>query len=181
MRREPEGADPDEESRIRRHAPLVYAVLKRLAAPPSLREDLLQEGFLGLLEALRGYDPTRGARFSTYAVPRIWGRMRHLARRAARLAAREEIRAPEFWAGLMDPVERLHARADWEAAFGVLSPEEATLVRLHLFNRVPETKLAQVLGVSQSTVSRRLRRALLTLHQQLTATCAQSKPGPNRH
>lgn len=38
-------------------------------------EDLIGEGFLGLLDAARSYDVSKGTRFSTYAVCRIRGRM----------------------------------------------------------------------------------------------------------
>lgn len=54
---------------------LVYRVMARLA--PFLahvpREDLIQEGILGLIEALERFDPDRGTRLSTWAVPYIHG------------------------------------------------------------------------------------------------------------
>ncbi len=34
-------------------------------------DDLVQEGFVGLLKAIEGFDPSRGFKFSTYAVPWI--------------------------------------------------------------------------------------------------------------
>ena len=50
------------------HAPLVkriaYHLMSRL--PPSVQQDdLVQAGMIGLLEALRNYDPTQGASFQT--------------------------------------------------------------------------------------------------------------------
>ncbi len=39
-------------------------------------EDLLQIGYIGLLKAVRGFDPERGLAFSTYAVPVITGEIK---------------------------------------------------------------------------------------------------------
>ncbi len=54
---------------------LVALVANPVAARAALdRDDLFQEGVLGLLEAVRRFDPARGARFATFALP--WIRMR---------------------------------------------------------------------------------------------------------
>ncbi len=42
-------------------------ILPNLKKMPHLREDLLQEGYFGLVEAVKRYDNTRNTRFSTYA------------------------------------------------------------------------------------------------------------------
>jgi RNA polymerase primary sigma factor len=51
---------------------LVHAVIKTCyrSASPSVKEELVQEGSLGLLRAAELFDPARGLRFSTYAT--IW-------------------------------------------------------------------------------------------------------------
>lgn len=175
------GPEPDEEGQVRRHAPLVYGLLGRVPHPPELRDDLLQEGFLGLVEALRGFDRARGTRFSTYAIPRIWGRMRHLLRSGARRFQHEETRDSEFWAAVADPLDRFASEVSLEAALRGLEPDQAALLRRRLFEGLDERRLAEALGVSQSTVSRRLKRALMNLHQQLTGPSAQSNPGRDRH
>jgi RNA polymerase sigma-32 factor len=55
-----------------KHRPLVAAMAKRYGRPGAPREDLLNEGFVGLLDAAGRFDPERGTRFSTYA--RWWVR-----------------------------------------------------------------------------------------------------------
>tara|TARA_R110002110_G_scaffold64294_12_gene177834 strand:- start:577 stop:1287 length:711 start_codon:yes stop_codon:yes gene_type:complete len=59
-----------------RHAPLVKRIAHHLLArlPSSvLVDDLIQSGMIGLLEAARKYDPSKGASFETYAGIRIRG------------------------------------------------------------------------------------------------------------
>ena len=63
---------------IRRHAPLVKRIAYHLSARlPSgvLLDDLIQSGMIGLLEAARRYDASKGASFETYAGIRIRGAM----------------------------------------------------------------------------------------------------------
>lgn len=61
---------------VERHAPLVKRIAHHLLArlPSSvLVDDLVQSGMIGLLEAARKYDPSKGASFETYAGIRIRG------------------------------------------------------------------------------------------------------------
>lgn len=53
------------------HLGLVIWLAAQLVPDDTLREDAVQAGYVGLLEALRRFDPTRGTSFSSYAVPWI--------------------------------------------------------------------------------------------------------------
>jgi RNA polymerase sigma factor for flagellar operon FliA len=66
------------EELILAHMGLVKQVLGRVAAhlPPYVdREDLLEAGMMGLVEAAGRFDPERKVKFSTYAATRIRGAM----------------------------------------------------------------------------------------------------------
>ena len=52
---------------IRQHEGLVHVVLRRQARGGVAYEDLLQEGRIGLWQAVLHFDPHRGVAFSTYA------------------------------------------------------------------------------------------------------------------
>ena len=73
-----EGADNEKEEKlIREHAGLVKSVALRLSyACDEELDDLIQIGYIGLIKAARRFEPERGFRFSTYAVPMIAGEIR---------------------------------------------------------------------------------------------------------
>ena len=59
-----------------KYVPLVRNVATRMAMgfPRSVElSDLISTGVIGLVEAFKNYDPDRGVKFETYAVPRIRG------------------------------------------------------------------------------------------------------------
>ena len=60
--------------------PLVAAIARRYQNCGLAQEDMIQLGSIGLLQALRRFDPTRGLCFSTYAVPLIAGEIRRFLR-----------------------------------------------------------------------------------------------------
>ena len=60
---------------IRRHAGLAMYIAKRFAGRAELA-DLYQAGCVGLVRAMRTYDPTRQTAFTTYAVPLIISEIR---------------------------------------------------------------------------------------------------------
>lgn len=55
-------------------------------------EELVQEGFLGLLDAARRFDASRGVAFSTFAYPRILGAIDDYLRRLDTLPSRQRQR-----------------------------------------------------------------------------------------
>ena len=59
---------------------LAASVAMRFRGRGADQEDLVQIGSIGLLKAVRSFDPTRGFAFSTYAVPLIIGEIRRFLR-----------------------------------------------------------------------------------------------------
>ncbi len=59
---------------------LVHAFAKRYAGRGVEYDDLYGAGCVGLVKAAKGFDPSRGCAFSTYAVPVIVGEMKRLFR-----------------------------------------------------------------------------------------------------
>ncbi len=69
---------PDKEQLVVQYAPLVKRIAHHLMArlPASvLVDDLIQNGMLGLLDAIHRFEDDQGAQFETYAVQRIRGAM----------------------------------------------------------------------------------------------------------
>jgi len=80
-----EVTDADVEQAVMQHATLVKRIAFHLKArlPASVQtEDLYQAGMIGLIEAVRNYDRSLGAKFETYAGIRIRGSMLDELRRS---------------------------------------------------------------------------------------------------
>jgi RNA polymerase sigma-B factor len=83
---------------FRRFLPLARKLASRYANPHEPQEDLVQVASIGLLGAINRFDPDRGVRFSTFAVPTILGELKrhfrntgwsvHVPRGAQELALR---------------------------------------------------------------------------------------------
>ncbi|MGK0219574.1 MAG: RNA polymerase sigma factor for flagellar operon FliA [Planctomycetota bacterium] len=77
--RGPEGKSDLEAIRnvlMERHYPLVKYIAERLlqTLPKSIElDDLVSAGLFGLMDAIRGFDPSRGIKFKTYCTTRIRG------------------------------------------------------------------------------------------------------------
>jgi len=71
-----ENYENNRESLILEHIPLVKYIVDKLSVylPPSVdKEDLIEAGIVGLIDAVDKYDPARNCKFSTYARFRIKG------------------------------------------------------------------------------------------------------------
>lgn len=62
------------------HLPLVAAMVRRFPQGLHEKEELYQQGCIGLMKAFSRFDPSLGTAFSTYAAAMILGEMRSLCR-----------------------------------------------------------------------------------------------------
>jgi RNA polymerase sigma factor (sigma-70 family) len=93
---------------LRQHEGLVHAVLRRQACGDAVYADLLQEGRLGLWQAVLHFDPGRGVAFSTYAGVAI-------ERRVWRAVARSRDQ-PVGWEGAAPVEPEAAAEVAWQRA-----------------------------------------------------------------
>ena len=65
---------------VMQYTNLVESVARRFAGSAEPTEDLVQEGFIGLITAVDGYNPDKGVKFSTYATHFVIGQIKHCLR-----------------------------------------------------------------------------------------------------
>jgi RNA polymerase sigma factor FliA len=114
---------------ILHYAPLVKYVASRVATglPASVEQaDLVSYGMFGLIDALEKFDPARGNKFETYAIPRIKGaiidelRAMDWVPRSVRFKAREIEKA---YADLETMLKRAPTEKELAARLGISLPE----------------------------------------------------------
>jgi RNA polymerase sigma factor (sigma-70 family) len=152
------------------HDGLVHWVVRRQWRGDLSFDEAVHAGRLGLWHALRGYDPSRGNRFSTYAVPAITRAVWDAVASRAQETSRPEPRAPAVDAAGPD----LSARLDRAQRAGVLRRSVRDLpMRLRqvivahygLEESAPQSfaQIGRLLGVSRQRVQQLHVRALLWL------------------
>ena len=72
---------------IEQYTPLVHKIVNKYAwmSPSHSREDLVQEGLLGIVKAIETFDLERGTRFMTWVYPQVRGAVQGVARRDIKL------------------------------------------------------------------------------------------------
>lgn len=166
--------------------PLVHG-LASAYANPALYDDLVQEGFLGLLRAIDRYDPSRGTPFLAFARHFVRGGISHYVRdhrwvlRPPRWASRpiatlsfdsvqdgEPDRGPALvGAGDQRPEAAWDDRVVLVEAIAALSPRQRAVVFYSHFIGLTQADVATRVGTSQKHVSRLLAAALLSLRDVL--------------
>jgi len=178
----------DGRSRVRlieAYQPLVFKIATHLRLREAILMDMIQEGTVGLIQAVERFDPTRGVRFSTFATYRIRGRILN-ALRSERLVGAGDAAGDAVLEQFPDPAaaDRLASVEDGvlvhqiAAAIDRLPDERERRILRGQFLRAEEPRrIARDLSISLSHFYRLQKHAL----QRLREAIAPAGPGFSAH
>ncbi len=182
----------DVESRLRlieAYQPLVFKIVMTVRPSEAAVMDMIQEGTIGLIEAVERFDHERGVRFSTFATYRIRGRVLNALRRdrlseysldyeggadgslAARLAD------PASDAALL-LVENEVAATQMCAAMAALPARERAILRATYVDARPPRSVAAELRISLSHFYRLQKQALARMRGLVAGEVQQRVKAP---
>ena len=172
----------EEELRAAEYSRLVSRIVRQFFLQGGDQDDLYQEGMIGLLKAIRSYDPARSDNFEAYASLCIRRQIYVTIRRDARLLLREEdalrqIAPDPVLTGAPDPETQCLANeteTEIKAALhGFLSAFEASVLDPYLAG-YSVSEISRSLGRSPKSVE----NAILRIRRKLARYLSQ---GENRH
>lgn len=149
---------PEQRSLAAAHHDVVIQVAARVARRLPMRfsrDDLVDAGYIGLVEAAARWEPERGVPFDAYARIRVAGAMLDETRRrwsAIELQERFQCPAPAF----------TDAEDLWDAVRAVVGRRACSVLR-GCFGRVDQETLGAAIGVGQSRTSQIRTEAIATL------------------
>lgn len=109
------GDEDAKEQFVKENMGLVYAMVKRFKQSPSMNEELVSVGMLGLVKAINNFDESYQVTFSTYAVPIIVGEIKRYFRDEGSLHITRSVK--ENYLLLMREKERLEQIKEREVTY----------------------------------------------------------------
>jgi RNA polymerase sigma-B factor len=182
---------------ILRYGSLVRAIARRYVGRGFGFEDVCQSGYLGLIQAVDRFDPSRGVPLERYAARMVEGEIMHLFRdrgwsvRVPRSLQELSRRVGPVSVGLAQRLGREPSNAELAEALEVdpgfagvedrdvverglrrLPARERRLLELRFRGELTQSEIAAELGISQMHVSRLLRGALSKLRDVIDGEAA---------
>ncbi|PQV65319.1 RNA polymerase sigma-B factor [Abditibacterium utsteinense] len=101
---------------------MVVYLARRFMDRGELFEDVMQIGMVGLINALDGFDSSRGIRFSTFAIPSISGEIRRYFRDKVS-GMRVPRRMQELYAMIQNRIEEMTQKLDRSPTYAEIAAE----------------------------------------------------------
>ena len=90
----------NQENLVKQYTPLVKYIASRVILEKNKNleyEDIVGYGYIGLMEAIKTYDPSKGAKFSTYATLKIKGAIIDELRNSKIISRRSASKVAEYY------------------------------------------------------------------------------------
>jgi RNA polymerase sigma factor (sigma-70 family) len=158
---------------IEQYTPLVHKIVNKYAwmSPAHSREDLVQEGLLGIIKAIETFDLQRGFRFMTWVYPQVRGAVQGVARKDNRLPKYPLSLEQSDWSHNLEDSVQYEVTDDYSTNFiqdiiiagcGSLNSKRAQIVidRYGLLGKQPlrQGEVANKYGMTKQAVNSHIAR-----------------------
>jgi RNA polymerase sporulation-specific sigma factor len=172
---------------VEQYTPLVHKIVNKYAwmSPKHSREDLVQEGLLGIVRAIETFDLSRGYRFMTWVYPQVRGAVQSVARKDNRLPKYPLSLEQSDWGHNLEDTIQYEVQDEYKsnlvreiiiAGCGSVDSKRAQIVcdRFGLLGRKPlrQGEVALKYGMSKQAVNSHISRfssIVRTKHPELEA------------
>lgn len=164
---------------VESYQPLVYKIASRISGNDEVFFDLIQEGSIGLIEAVENFDLKYEVKFSTFAQHRIRGRMIDYLKKLRHFKEPLEVAlGEEEFAGFLSKIVDRQVNVEEEVTLKMLSgqvkqaisrlnPKERQVIRdLYLMEKEPAACAADM-NISLSYLYKLQKKALQRLRGML--------------
>ena len=162
---------------IESYQPLVFKVAMKWQLNDGSLMDVIQEGTVGLIEAVEAFDHTRGVAFSLYATHRIRGRMLNFLEKEGAQHGKKDARdnavsmaelLVDVNAEIAGQVEHSYLMEQVKAALHRLPPKEQIILNGVFVDECEPKQLAAELDVSLSHIYRLQKKGIRRLRGMLS-------------
>jgi RNA polymerase sporulation-specific sigma factor len=158
---------------VKQYTPLVHKIVNKYAwmSPTHSREDLVQEGLMGIVKALETFDLERGTRFMTWVYPQVRGAVQGVARKDNRMPKYPLSLEQSDWGGNLEDTVQFEVQDEFKASFihdiivagcGSVDSKRAQIVcdRYGLLGRKPlrQGEVAQKYGMTKQAINSHIAR-----------------------
>jgi RNA polymerase sigma factor (sigma-70 family) len=183
---------PSEEELLNEYTPELMHLARRFSyGDAQLSDDLFQEGAIGLINAARRFEPSRGVKFSTLARRHIKGRMLNYVRRESRQSQCLSLHEACYSAGETDEqnppqedclpitacraiteighflfnVDLLMLQHPLRAMAEILTPRQYQIFSMRYSDGFTPSEVAHTLNISPARVTQALNEAVAKLRR----------------
>jgi RNA polymerase sporulation-specific sigma factor len=158
---------------VEQYTPLVHKIVNKYAwmSPSHAREDLVQEGLMGIVKAIETFDLERGTRFMTWVYPQVRGAVQGVARKDHRLPKYPLSLEQSDWGGNLEDPSVFEVQDEFKAGFvrdliiagcGSVDSKRAQIVcdRYGLLGRKPlrQGEVAKKYGMTKQAINSHIAR-----------------------
>jgi RNA polymerase sporulation-specific sigma factor len=158
---------------IEQYTPLVHKIVNKYAwmSPQHSRDDLVQEGLLGIIKAIETFDITRGFRFMTWVYPQVRGAVQGVARKENRIPKYSISLEQSDWGHNLEDTYHFEVTDDYSTTFikdiiiagcGSLNSKRAQIVidRYGLLGKQPlrQGEVATKYGMTKQAINSHIAR-----------------------